>query len=223
MRLFKKTILKTLIKEVKSIVTDKLVTSVNADLKKLTHLQKAGLGIDISSVVPPTVTDNEFLSLFLNGTFYSEANQATNKISHTDHLNMEIGSVGRQDLMIHVPTSFLGSAVKALAHGGLNVTDLLMQINGHKLTYTSFIEWNSQLKNSVSGDRALEQVNWVLELNEDADVVFDNDALSINNGEMRQYFYDINGVLMADYTIKGISINCDLGTNPLFAQLWGSC
>ena len=85
MRLFKKTILKSLIKEVKSIVNDKIVTTINADLKKLSHLQIAGLGVDLSSVNTPIVTDNDMLSLFLNGTFYSEAAQALGEVSKTQH------------------------------------------------------------------------------------------------------------------------------------------
>ena len=115
MRLFKKSILKGLIKEVKSIVTDRIFTSINADLKKHTHFQTAGLGFDVSASRKPMVTDNNMLSLFMNGTFYSDAAQALGQVSKTQHPRFEVGNASRQDLMIHMPDTVVTSLFVALS------------------------------------------------------------------------------------------------------------
>mgnify|MGYP006893293028 CR=1 FL=1 len=75
--LFRNRILKTILADVTKIVEDTLVPKINEDLKKTTHYEIAGIGLDYSQVKVPAVTDNNLVSLFLNGTFFSDAAQTS--------------------------------------------------------------------------------------------------------------------------------------------------
>jgi len=66
-RLFKKTILNFIVKEVKSVVSTTLVQKINKDLASFVMLSLDSLKLDLSLVQPPKVTDDNFLSIFVTG------------------------------------------------------------------------------------------------------------------------------------------------------------
>jgi len=89
----------------------------------------AGIGVDVSMIRPPAVTDNDMLSLFFNGTFYPTDNSDVPRVQHP---SFEIGAISRQDVMIHIPETSLQSFFYAMAGPqGLNVTDFMLELADH--------------------------------------------------------------------------------------------
>jgi len=63
-----------------------LTDLVNKDLKDTyTRYKIDGLGLDFAQVVPPKVSDDDVMSLFMNGTFFSKHGQENGLHTETVH------------------------------------------------------------------------------------------------------------------------------------------
>jgi hypothetical protein len=80
-----------------------LPETINSDLAKYVAPSFTNVGIDLSLVQPPVITNDDQLSIFFKGTvFNSKPIFKEAKILSTVHPNFEIGAISRQDLMLHI-------------------------------------------------------------------------------------------------------------------------
>jgi len=84
--IFKESIFSSVIEETEQVIQTILTAVVNQDLRdKATRYNIDGLGFDFAQIVPPKITDDDIVSLFMNGTFYSRHGQKNGLISETVH------------------------------------------------------------------------------------------------------------------------------------------
>lgn len=216
--LFRKSLLTKILEEVQTQVMAKATPKINDDLKGLTHYEIAGVGVDFSMIKPPTITDNDMLSLFMNGTFYSADN--SEGVPKVTHPNFEVGTISRQDLMLHIPESFIASLFNSMAgKNGLNITEFMLDIADHQLTLESFCRINEVLCQSGPND---EPVNLSIFLNKVSSVAFSEDRIDISNATVTWKFSNGNK-LLTDYTLTDIAIGLNIQSRPEYAQIYGSC
>jgi hypothetical protein len=125
-RLFKKQILKFIIKEATKVIQTTLPNTINADIAKYSLINADSLQLDLSLTRPPNVTNDNMLSLFVKAGL-TNTNPHVNRtdLEEIKFPNFEIGNISRQDLMIHVPVEFVNQGAQALA-GGVNFTNLML-------------------------------------------------------------------------------------------------
>jgi hypothetical protein len=185
----------------------------NSDFLQFAHHEVNGTGMDYSLVAPPQVTD-DFFSLFLNGTAYNP-NPMENFLGKSEsHPNMEIGSVARQDMMMHLSESTIQSILNRINS----------PINGSEVfdmpTYQSYCKWLPDMCDGVSDLNA--SVNYNFSVGNDSYVKFSQDHIHFN-GSWNIVLTDGNtGDLIYDFSYLGISIDINVQSNPLFSQIFGN-
>jgi hypothetical protein len=118
---FKDELLRKFIEETKQYIRSTLVKEINQELYTYgTHYDVGdGIGFDYSLTQAPKVTDDQLLTVFLNGTFYGDDAQMNGgPIYETNHPVFEIGANGHQDIMLHVSQSVLESGMNTLIGKG---------------------------------------------------------------------------------------------------------
>ena len=97
-----------IIHETKHYIHTTLEKEVNAWLLQYGHVYAVdgldyfgvGLGFDFAQTREPTVTDDSLLTFFMRGYWYKNGTEPwAEPIKHTQ---FEVGSLGTQDLMLHV-------------------------------------------------------------------------------------------------------------------------
>ena len=96
----------------------------------------------------------------------------------------------------------------------------MLKTSGKQTTYDSLSDWNSQILGKHSPK---DPVNLSFMLNKDANITFADGHALLTSGEMRWIFHDIEGELITDYTLKNITVDCNIQSRREFAQIWGHC
>lgn len=142
--LFRRSILYTLTKEATKIVEGSIENKVNTLLKEHgTHLELAGYGLDFSQLSSPQIANDTYFNMYMNGTFFSEQAQAEGTVISSEHKKFELGSVSKQDIMMHIPETFMTSFINAVVQtsGGLNITEV-SSLLGIKMNYGDLCRFN---------------------------------------------------------------------------------
>ena len=219
-KLFKPLILKELIKEAESVVSNLVHTTVNEDLKKYgSHFDVDGVGFDFAQIRTPIVSEDLTASMFVNGTFYEETTQKLGKVIPTEHTSFEIGNISRRDLMFHMPRKTAESFVLNLlnAPDGFKVTEILRSapFNQH-YTVSQFCQFNKLF--CVSDEWKDQQGDVVLFFDNARDLSFANDSLGFIS-DLRWKFFS-NNTLLADYTLFNTSVFINVESKVKQAQLY---
>lgn len=109
LEIYKSDIFDKIIAKSEDYIETTLIEKINEELEEYTHYDLAdGIGFDYALTRVPQVTDDEMLTVYMNGTFFDEKAQAMGvDIVKTEHDLFEVGSVSEQDLMIHLPQTVL--------------------------------------------------------------------------------------------------------------------
>jgi len=165
----------------------------------------------------PEVTNNELFTMFFNGTFYSEDAQFGRtgmKIQQVSHPNIDISSVSKQDVMLHVTESVATSLLNTIiANQGLNITGLYADGPLKKQLHYDSVCWlNPTICHAGSDDTPL---NLYLYISKVSNVKFDYDSVAIE-GSIRFVFEDQEN-LLGDYELEGFSMNMTVWSRPEYA------
>ena len=114
LEIYKSDLFDKIMARTETYVETTLVDSINEELEQHgSHFYLGdGLGFDYSLTRVPQVTDDSMLTFYMNGTFFDERAQAgQSQILETEHDIFEIGSLGEQDMMLHLPQSTFESGI----------------------------------------------------------------------------------------------------------------
>ena len=195
---------------------------VNEELLQYgSHYESAGIGFDFSQIRSPEVANDTLLSLFMNGTFYSDDAQEDDSYNkQVKHESFEVTNTGAYDLMAHVPESTMLTLLNTWAsdQGGLNLTALFLQSFGHQFFVDSVCKFNEDLCMAFSHPDEI-KLNWSVFLDQVYNASFQQDRIDIENATMRIQFNDIEGRMLMNYTLLEIVFAVNLTSRPEYAQL----
>lgn len=186
------------------------------------HYTLDGFGIDYSLVQEPSVTNDNLLTMFLNGTFFSETAQFADEVTTTSHPNFVIGKEGQQDLMVHlteeVAVSFFNAAT---AHNGLDVTEMYLEsFKQHVVTYNDICDINKHICETAE-DRSA-PIGFKVFVDEANSVKFSEDTIKAN-ATLRFTFHDLTTeTFLADYTLENVNIDMNIYSRKEYAQIYGN-
>jgi len=219
---FNKAIFSKLISEIKNVIPSTLETKINDVLYKHgSHYSVDGLGFDYSQMKKPEVSNDELLTIFFNGTFFSDDAQAgrTGKeIIETEHPNIDISSVSKQDLMLHMTESVATSLFNTvIANNGLNITGLYSDSFLKKHLHYDSVCWLNPVICQARDDNT--PLNLYLYLSKVSKIKFDEGTILLE-GSVRFVFEDYEN-LLGDYELEGVSMNMTVWSRPEYAQVTG--
>ena len=113
-----------LIADVTSLAENDLDDKINEDLYEYgSSYAAAGIGFDYALVQEPLVSNDNLLSLFFNGTFYSSTVQDDGTVASTSHPDVSLGSTTSQDISLHLSESVATSLLRTWsANDGIDMT-----------------------------------------------------------------------------------------------------
>jgi hypothetical protein len=220
--LFRKTILTKLLSEVKYTMQNTLLEKINEELLQYgTHYETAGLGLDFSQIRSPEVANDTLLSLFMNGTFYSESAQEQDTYhKQIKHEDFEVVEAGMYDLMAHIPETTMLSLLNSWTSttGGANLTELFLHTFDHQFMVDSVCYLNEDLCMAYQHPDE-EKLNWSVFLDHVYNASFEHDRINVQNATLRIQFNDIEGRMLMNYTLENVIFAINVTARPEYAQV----